>query len=463
MKLKELKEKRSALAARMHEIHKTAEEADRGLNDEERSEFDAKGKEIAALDIRIKDGERAEQLAREAEALNDDNETEGRQRHNEGRRSYQDDPNRPLNSVEGSRALVGWAMGAEAPERDRQLAERAGFSNAGNRVVLELRRGGCLADEEPQAPRTIAEAREQSAERRRQEREAIETRAQSTLTAGAGLATVPDAAMRTLEIALLAFGGMRRVAEVLSTTTGAEMPIPTTNDTNQKGEIITENTEVNDQDVAFAQVLLNAFLYSSKSIRVSYQLMQDSATNMASLIGRLAGERIGRIQNEHFTVGTGTAQPRGITLDAVDSTITAGTAGVLAWDELLALKHSVDPAYRAMGASWMVHDSILLRMKQIKDADGRPLWLPSLVSGGSDLFDGDPVEVNQDMPVAAASKGVLYGCLDKYLIREVRSFEIMRLNELYARFHQVGFQAFGRADGRLIDAGTGPVKFLTLA
>jgi hypothetical protein len=35
---------------------------------------------------------------------------------------------------------------------------------------------------------------------------------------------------------------------------------------------------------------------------------------------------------------------------------------------------------------------------------------------------------------------------------------LLRLNERYADAHQVGFLAFARFDGDLLDAGTDPVK-----
>jgi len=40
---------------------------------------------------------------------------------------------------------------------------------------------------------------------------------------------------------------------------------------------------------------------------------------------------------------------------------------------------------------------------------------------------------------------------------------VLRLNELFAANGQVGFIAFRRADGNLLDAGTHPVKYLVQA
>ena len=73
---------------------------------------------------------------------------------------------------------------------------------------------------------------------------------------------------------------------------------------------------------------------------------------------------------------------------------------------------------------------------------------------------GYPYVINQDVAVPAASaKSLLFGALDKYHIREVMDISVLRLVERYADYGQVGFLAFARADGDLVDAGTHPVKY----
>ena len=74
--------------------------------------------------------------------------------------------------------------------------------------------------------------------------------------------------MRALEIALLDFGGMRRAATVIRTSSGAALPMPTVNDTANVGVILNENTQVANQDVAFSQLILDSYKYSSKQVLV---------------------------------------------------------------------------------------------------------------------------------------------------------------------------------------------------
>jgi HK97 family phage major capsid protein len=274
--------------------------------------------------------------------------------------------------------------------------------------------------------------------------------------------TVPDEMMRPIDNALLQFGGMRQTSTIIATATGAALPIPTANDTTISGEIIAEDSAVNEQTVAFGQVTLNAYKYSSKMIPISVELLQDSATNMPAFLGARIGERIGRITNAHATTGDGSSKPYGIVTGASTSGITAATSGVYAFGEILSLIHSVDPAYR-QNARFMFADATLLILKQMKDSQNRPIWMPSLVPGEPDTFGGYGYVINQSVATGSGAKAILFGDLSKYYIRDVLGITLLRLNERYAEYHRVAFLAFARFDGRLIDAGTKPVKYLTNA
>jgi HK97 family phage major capsid protein len=215
------------------------------------------------------------------------------------------------------------------------------------------------------------------------------------------------------------------------------------------------------------QTVLGSYLYSSKSVLVSLQLLQDSSVNVPDLIGRMLGERIGRIQNDHFTTGSGVSQPNGLLTAATDSAVTTVSTTLISYDEMVNLEHSVDPAYRP-GAKWMFHDGALKALKKVEalqysgDTTGLPIWLPGLAVNAPDTILGYPYVVNQSMSTPATTvKSVLFGALNKYIVRDVRDITLVRLNERYADYHQVGFLAFARSDGDLLDAGTRPVKYLT--
>lgn len=278
-------------------------------------------------------------------------------------------------------------------------------------------------------------------------------------TTGGGF-LVPQSFSDRLELALKFYSGMMENAEIIETESGAPIPWPTVNDTTQVGALLAENATLPAQDVAFNSVTLNAFMYTSKLIAVSIQLMQDSFLNVDNLVADLAGQRLGRIWNTDFTVGAGTTLPRGIVVAAASGKVgTVGQTVSVIYDDLVDLIHSVDVAYRR-GAKWMANDSSIKVVRKLKDSQNRPLWEPSMQAGQPDLLMGYPVVTNNDVAAMAANaRSIVFGALNKYKIRRVRGVTLMRLTERYADNLQVGFFAFARVDGNLIDAGTNPVKF----
>ena len=298
--------------------------------------------------------------------------------------------------------------------------------------------------------------------------EAWEKRAAMGVGSGSiGLYAAPDSPMGALERALLAYGGMRSVATVFRTASGTDMPFPTNNETSNKGAILAENTQVSEVDPTFGQLVLNSFKYSSKLVLVARELLQDSAVNIPEMIGNILGERIGRIQNDHFTTGDASSKPNGVVTAATSSSITTAASTTISYDNLVDLTHKLDPAYRG-NARFMFNDAALKIIKKIKvlqysgDTVGAPLWIPGLGGTVGDTILGYSYVINQSVDAPGSStKSVLFGDFSKYLIRDVSDIRLVRMDERYADYDQVGFTAFMRSDGDLLDAGTHPVYYMT--
>lgn len=274
-----------------------------------------------------------------------------------------------------------------------------------------------------------------------------EMRALGVGTGSAGGFAVPETWRDTMIETQEQIDSVRDVAEVITTQSGGEINWPTVDDTANEGAILAENTQVTEQDVVLGTAVLNAYMYSSKLVRVSIQLLQDDAFDIENRLPRWLAARIARIQNRHFTVGTGSSQPQGIVTGATVG-VTAASATAIAYGELIALEHSIDRAYRNNGR-YMFNDAVLEDLRQLTDADGRPLWQPSLQAGAPSVFNGREYIVNNYMATPAINaKTVLFGDFrEGYLIRDVRDVQAMRLTERYADFLQVGFLSFQRADG----------------
>lgn len=285
----------------------------------------------------------------------------------------------------------------------------------------------------------------------------------STTTGAEGGYTVPQETATSLIEALKEFGGMRSVATILSTETGAALSFPTTNGTAETGEWVAENASSTNADPTFGTVALNVFKAGSKDVAVPFELLQDSNIDIEALVNRRLAERLGRLTNTAYTVGTGSGQPNGIvTAATVGVTAANSTSQVTAviYDSLINLQHSVDPAYRMRGTcQWMFNDTTLREIRKMKDSQNRPIFVPGYESGspgGSpDRLLGSPITINQDVAsMAASAKSIIYGDLSAYYIRDAMEVTLFRFTDsAYTKKGQVGFLAWMRTGGNLVNTG----------
>ena len=446
--LKAKREERAGLAIKIRELADRANDGGRDFTAEEKPEWERVNADYDRLTREIDLGQRAEQVERDMAAApdhplgRDDSET----------RDGRGDPNRLRSDAgpsEETRALAlqGWCRA----QSDLDLTERHVEALA-----------ACHINPNQRAYRIpLLIGAHDYRQFRRAARQGRESRALSAFVNTLGGYTVPQGFVTDLELALLQWTQLRGVCDVMRTAEGNDLPWPTVNDTGNKGAILVEaqNVALTEQPL-FGQVIFHAYKYTSNLVQVPTELLQDSAFNLAAYLAELLGIRIGRIQADHFTTGSGASQPNGL-VNAATLGITTAAPAAIAADELYNLKHSVDPAYRP-DAGWMFHDQVLLYLKKLKDGIGRYLWQSSLASGDPDTIDGDPITINQSMAnaVASANTTVVYGNFQKYKIRDVAEIRLLKLIERYADQDMTGFVAFMRSDANLLDAATHPVKTL---
>lgn len=277
-----------------------------------------------------------------------------------------------------------------------------------------------------------------------------ELRAQGAGVPAAGGYTVPEGFWAKVTEVIKAYGGLMARAQVLTTTSGNDIPWPTVDDTGNEGAILDENTQVGEQDVAFGQNKLGAYTYTSKLVRVALQLLQDSGVDVEGLLARLLGARIGRALAGHIATGNGVGQPKGIVNVAAGATGAVSATAKITYDDLIDLEHSVDPALRDNGIYGM-NDLTVALIRKLKDQQNRPLWVPSMAGGVPSTINGRPYFVDNKLPAPAPdAKSVFFGDFNAALVvRQVSGGQLMRLAERYADYLQVGFLAFGRFDATL--------------
>jgi len=289
----------------------------------------------------------------------------------------------------------------------------------------------------------------------------------NTLSVGTGSQggfSVQSEVAKTLIDSLKAFGGMRSVSTIIATEMGNPLSFPTSDGTAEVGELIAENTTATAADPTFGTVALTPYKFSSKIVAVPFELLQDSQIDIEAFVNTRLVTRLGRITNQMYTTGTGTAQPTGVVVGATSGKVgTTGQTVTVIFDDLIDLIHSVDPAYRASpSVGFMMADSSCKVIRKLKDSQNRPVFIPGWDGLGGPIPDnilGYPVTVNQDVAVMAANaKSIVFGDFSKYIIRDVMSATMFRFTDsAYAKLGQVGFLMWMRSGGNLTD--TAAVKY----
>ena len=301
----------------------------------------------------------------------------------------------------------------------------------------------------------------------------IEHRAQSEGSDAAGGYTVPDGFLAKIVERKKAYGGIASVASTISTDSGNPLPFVTNDDTANSGEIVAENAApAGGADLVFGVKTLGAYKYTSQGtgglpVKVSVELLQDSAFDLESYLAKILGTRIARKQARDFAIGTGSGQPQGLVTGLTESDEIAGDVPTYA--ELLAATFAVDEEYLQGGAKWVMHSSILAGIQGLLDGNGRPLLNTSTdgISGTpSRTLLGYPVVIDNAMSsvwddgaaTPTGSKAIVFGSIsDSFLIREVKGVTLVVLRELYAVTGQVGFMAWARADSIVQDPNAATV------
>lgn len=289
-----------------------------------------------------------------------------------------------------------------------------------------------------------------------EESEFMHKRQNVTSTPADGGYLVPQGYSNELEMALKEYDGLRNLCRIYSTPMGNDVPWPTQDETSQLGELVTEGIATNEQKMTFGSKTLKSFMFSSKVILVSQQLLQDSAFNLNEHTMNVAAERIGRIQAQYHITGNGTTQPEGLQ-NASLTNVAANAPEAITRNDILDLIHSVDRSYRkSKSAALVMNDTTLKAIKKLSmgTADDRPLWVPSMRDGEPSKIEGFKYEIVSDVAdIAASGISMYFGDWSKFIIRDVQGTLMMRLIERYAERALVGFIVWHRSDSRYLGNG----------
>ena len=261
--------------------------------------------------------------------------------------------------------------------------------------------------------------------------------------------TVPDEFDRQLIEGLEDENIMRGLVHIIRTGSGEhKIPIVASHGT---GSWVEEEQQIPESDDAFSQVTLSAHKFATM-IRISRELLNDSAFDLAAYIAHEFVRRAGAAEEQAILTGDGSHKPIGLlhaTLGA-QTGVTAASATAITADELIDLQHSLKSGYRRK-AVWIMNDATISAIRKLKDGQGQYIWQPGIKEGAPDMLFNQRVLMSNYMPlIGSGNKVILYGDYSYYWLAEREGRTLERLNELYAVTDQVGFKMTERLDGRLI-------------
>lgn len=416
----ELRASRAAVIAKARQLVDAAAAAKRDMTLEENDQFANMMNEADGLGLKIRSAEQKEWLdEREAE----------------------------LRTSQGRRSAAG------QPAANRETGRTLDADQAG-----ELFRAWTLAGSPIGRPNadTLQRAAEFGLDLNNQVLTIPATRAMSKGTTTAGGHTVPSSFSSEMERILLYYFTCADAFDMFATENGQDYPWPTVDDTANSGELLAEagGIAVN-QDPTFGQIVFKAWDWYSPIVKVSHQLLRDSAQNIPGVLAELFAERFGRkLDSTTVSANAGTTAPEGV-LNGVTAGVNLATGNAITVAKLLALETSVPLAYRNLpGVGFLMHDATWSAIRALADSTGRLLVNPDLQSGTEKRLLGYQVHLSNNMTSIASptdnSVHILFGALKKYKVRRVGGSTITRLNELYAGNGQVGFVQHQSYDGRWI-------------
>lgn len=252
-------------------------------------------------------------------------------------------------------------------------------------------------------------------------------------------------------------------AEVLNTSNIVDIPILTSDNTGRIGRWLAERQAAREEDIEVDLDVLRAYAITSDEIPVSLDLLLYSDFDFVGYIMNLLGKIIGRGIGKGYTDGIGAGQSRGVIHDA-HKTITLDSKTAVTYDEFVDLQVSLDAVHDVMGPKWMFTRKTRGTTMKVKNDDGTPIFMPSLVPEAPSTVLGDMYVENDFMDtvgVGATNNGdkpvIMYGDWSAYKGRTVGAVDMYTLTEKYRSRRMLVFGADTHADGMLVDPGDHPI------
>jgi len=249
-------------------------------------------------------------------------------------------------------------------------------------------------------------------------------------------------------------GPMLDTSEVINTTTGEDLTIPTLTGYGT-ATLTAEGSAIGEEDPVYSSITLGAYKYG-QLIQVSRELVTDAGFDIEAHLANAAGNALGFAVNSALTTGDGSNKPNGIVTAASTGVTGTATTGVFTSDELIELQYTLDGAARRLpGVAYMANGQTIGKMRTLKDDAGNYLYQVQV--GQPDTFAGFEVVENPHMAATGTATAgilpVLFGHLPSYKVRMAGGIDVASSADYAFNQDLVTYRFLMRIDGDLTHAG----------
>jgi len=256
-------------------------------------------------------------------------------------------------------------------------------------------------------------------------------------------------------------------------TPGGPYSIPNLNDVSTSAAVVAQGSQS-----VIAEPLLGLVTFGtaptwrSGAVRVSIELVQDSAVSWDQLLARLFAIRFVRGLGPSnvstllsaAAVGVGPSTTPAITGD--DNSASPSSSSQVGYGDIQNLVNSLDVAYLASPKTyWAMSLRTAVSLWSLRSKQGNPMIPAQFNAKGEPIIFGIPVAISPSMPsIGPGNSPIALGDFSYLHVREVRnSMKVYRFDERYIEYAQVLFESYtrGQAALHLTPGADSPIKVIS--
>ena len=215
---------------------------------------------------------------------------------------------------------------------------------------------------------------------------------------------------------------------------------------------IAEEAAYSDQTPVVGQVAFS-LEKSGGLVKVTRELLDDSAVNLPSLLTQIFQEAAGRFEDVGIISGNNTTQYAGIMSDSNVAFYTMANATSVVGADLIGAFYALNSQHRA-NASWVMKSTMAALINSIAITAAGVHAIPSLTAAPADFILGKRNQIVDAASglggnITSTEKIAIFGDFKQYYIFDRAGFSIRRNDSLFMNTDQIGFYASRRGDGQV--------------